>query len=43
MEETSEQGNKLRISLLQGKVNKLEKRIETLIRKVEIIERSLKR
>ena len=43
MEEVSEQGNKLRISLLQGKVNKLEKIIEKLIRKIEIIERSLKR
>ena len=43
MEEVSEQGNKIKISFLQGKVNKLEKTVERLTRKIEIIERSLKR
>lgn len=43
MEETKEQANKLKINLLQGKLNKLEKAIETLTRKIQIIERSLKR
>lgn len=43
MEDTQEQVNKLRINLLQGKIKKLEKEIEKLSRKTEIIERSLRR
>lgn len=43
MEEEKEQANKLKINLLQGKVNKLEKELAKALRKIEIIERSLKR
>lgn len=42
-EKTNENVLKIKVGTLQAKINKLEKELETLTRKVSLIERSLKK